>query len=89
MAEDNIVQLEVTVTLPDAVAREAEARGVLTAQTLETLIKAEVQRRRVEQLFAAADRLAALPTAPLSEADIEAEIQAVRAERRAGHARHS
>jgi hypothetical protein len=79
MAEDNIVQLEVTVTLPDAVAREAEARGVLTAQTLETLIKAEVQRRRVEQLFAAADRLAALPTAPLSEADIEAEIQAVRA----------
>lgn len=41
MAEDNIVQLEVTVTLPDAVAREAEARGVLTAQTLETLIKAK------------------------------------------------
>jgi hypothetical protein len=83
MAEESTVQLEVTLTLPDTVAREAEARGLLTAETLEALIKAEVQRRRVEQLFAAADRLAALPAASLTEAEVEAEIQAVRAERRA------
>lgn len=88
MAEESIIQLEVTLALPDVVAREAEARGVLTAETLETLIKAEVQRRRAEHLFATADRLVAVSPA-LTEADIEAEIQAVRAERRATRADRS
>lgn len=88
MAEETIVQFEVVVALPDAVVREAEARGVLTAETLETLIKAEVQRRRVEQFFVAAVRLTAGPIA-LTEADIEAEIQAVRAKRWTDHARRS
>ncbi|HEY0602617.1 MAG TPA: hypothetical protein VGD58_06885 [Herpetosiphonaceae bacterium] len=36
----------------------------------------------IEQFFAVADRLAALPIPPLTEAEIEAEIQAVRAEKR-------
>lgn len=89
MAEEHTVQLEVTLTLPDAVAREAEARGLLNAETLGALIEAEVQRRRVEQLFAAADRLAALPTPSLSEAEVEAEILAARTERREPRARRS
>ncbi len=86
MTEESIVQLELTLTLPDTLAREAEARGLLTAEALAALIRAEVQRRRVEQLFAAADQLAALPTPPLTEAEVEAEIQAVRSERRAARA---
>ena len=44
----------------------------------------EVKRRRVTQLFDAADRLAALP--PLTETEVEAEIQAARAERRVARA---
>ncbi len=86
MAEESIVQLELTLTLPDTLAREAEARGLLTAEALAALIRAEVQRRRVAQLFAAVDHLAALPTPPLTEAEVEAEIQAVRSERRAARA---
>jgi hypothetical protein len=78
--EESTVQLELTLTLPDSLAREAEAGGLLTPQGLEALLRAEVQRRRITQLFDAADRLAALP--PLTEAEVEAEIQAVRAERR-------
>lgn len=89
MAEESIVQLEVTLTLPDTVAREAAARGLLTAETLESLITAEVQRRRVEQFFAAADRLTTLPAPSLTEAEVEAEIQAVRSERRATRASRS
>jgi hypothetical protein len=38
-------------------------------------------------VFDASDRLAALPLAPLSEADVDAAIHAVRAERRATRAR--
>ncbi|HEY0738919.1 MAG TPA: hypothetical protein VGD69_28635 [Herpetosiphonaceae bacterium] len=82
MTEERTVQLEITLSLPDTIAREAEANGLLTAQTLEALIKSEIQRRRTEQFFAAADRLAALPTPALTQAEIEAEIQAARAERR-------
>lgn len=78
------MQLEVTLTLPDSLAREAEASGLLTPQGLEALLRAEVQRRRVAQLFEAADRLAALP--PLTEEEVEAEIQAARAGRRATRA---
>lgn len=89
MAEESIVQLDVTLTLPDTIAREAAARGVLTSETLESLITAEVQRRRVEQFFVAADRLATLPMPPLTEAEVEAEIQAVRSERRAARASRS
>lgn len=84
MTEESTVQLELTLTLPDSLAREAEASGLLTPQGLEALLRAEVQRRRVTQLFEAADRLAALP--PLTEAEVEAEIQAARAERRTARA---
>ena len=87
VAEESTVQLELTLTLPVSLAREAEDQGLLTSTMLEALLRAEVQRRRVAQLFEAADRLAALPLAPLSEAEVEAEIHAMRAERRATRAR--
>jgi len=87
VAEESTVQLELTLTLPASLAREAEDQGLLTSPMLEALLRAEIQRRRVAQLFDAADRLAALPLAPLSEAEVEAEIHAVRAERRATRAR--
>ena len=82
MCEERTVQFELTLTLPDTLAREAQARGLLTSRGVEALLRAELQHRRVEQLFAAADQLAALPLAPLTEAEIEAEIQAARAQKR-------
>ncbi len=82
MAEESTVQLELTLTLPASLVREAEAQGLLTSPMLETLLWAEVRRRRVVHVFEAADRLAALPLAPFSEAEVEAEIHAARAERR-------
>ena len=82
--QESTVQLELTLTLPDSLAREAEASGLLTPEGLEALLRAEVQRRRVVQLFEATDRLATL--SPLTEAEVEAEIQAARAERRATRA---
>ena len=87
ITQEQSVQLELTLTLPDTLAREAKAQGLLTAETLEDLIRAEVQRRRVAQLFVAADRLAAIPEFPLTETEIEAEIQALRDEKRGIRAR--
>jgi uncharacterized protein YuzE len=78
--------LEFARTLPDSLAREAEARGLLTPQTLEFLLRAELRRRRIQNLFDAADRLAALELLPLTEAEIEVEVQAARTARRTSHA---
>ena len=78
--EESSVDIELKLRLPDSLVREANARGLLTPQGLEALLREEVQRRRVTQLFEAADRFTALP--PLTEAEVEAEIQAARAEKR-------
>jgi hypothetical protein len=78
--------VELTLALPVQLAREAEANGLLKPEALERLLRDELRRRRVGELFAAADRVAALPEPPLTEAEVLAEIQAARAERRARHA---
>lgn len=78
--KESTVELELKLSLPDSLAREAEAKGLLTPQALETLLRSEIRRHRVNQLFEAADRLAELPQ--LTEAEVDAEIQAARSERR-------
>ncbi|MCC6681314.1 MAG: hypothetical protein IT445_10485 [Phycisphaeraceae bacterium] len=70
--------IELKLTLPDALAREAEAAGLLTPDAIERLLRQEVRRQRVDRLFDAADRLASLDRPILSEAQIEAEIEAAR-----------
>ena len=74
--------VELKLTLPDALARDAEAAGLLSPESIERLLREEVRRRRVDQLFDAADRLAALDLPALTGAEVEAEIRAVRAKRR-------
>jgi hypothetical protein len=79
--------IEVKLALPDQVAREAEALGLLKPEALERLLREEIRRRQVGQLFDAVERLAAIPEPPLTRAEVEAEIQAARTERRVAHAR--
>ena len=81
------VELEIKLRLPDDVAREAATYGLLEAESLESLLREELRRRRVDHLFATADRLAALPLPPMTEAEVNSEIQAARAQRRRQHAR--
>jgi hypothetical protein len=77
------VELDVKLLLPDSVAKEARESGLLEPGSLEALLREELRRRRVDRLFAAADRLVSVPAPPLTEEEVESEIQAVRAQRRA------
>ncbi len=78
-----MVDIDITLTLPDDLAREAEAHGLLTPLALRQLIDAEVERRRRrERLFDTMEQLAAIDLPPLSDEEVNAEIQAARAERR-------
>ena len=80
---------ELKLALPDSLAREAEASGLLTPEAIETLVRDEICRRRVNKLFESADRLADLDMQPLTESEVEAEIEAVRLSRRRSDASRS
>jgi hypothetical protein len=71
--------VKLTLALPEPLAREAEANGLLNPEALERLLRDELRRRRVGELFDAADRLAALPAPLLTDAEVLAEIEAARA----------
>ncbi len=73
--------VELKLDIPDNLAREAEANGLLTPEAIVSLVRAEIRRRRVDKLFDAASRLADLD-APLTEAEVAAEIAAARQARR-------
>jgi hypothetical protein len=59
-------------------AREAEEAGLKMPDAVEVLLREELKRRRVERLFSTADRIADLNVAPMSEEEIQAEVDAVR-----------
>lgn len=79
--------LDLRLTLPDGLAREAESIGLLRSEVIEHLLREEIRRRRVGNLFAVADRLADQAVSPMTAAEVEAAIQAARAERHGRHAR--
>ena len=75
--------IEFTFQLPEDLAVRARTAGVLTTDQLIGLIEKELERKFYAQQFKATlDRLQALEPR-LSEAEIEAEIQSYRAEKRA------
>ncbi len=73
---------QLTLTVSDSVARQAEEAGLLTSDTIERLLREELRRRAVDRLFEAADSLAASTTSPLTADEIDAEIQATRSQKR-------
>lgn len=75
---------QVTINLPDSLAREASQAGLLTTLALEGLLREEMRRRAQKELRGAMDRMTAVDEPPMTEEEIQAEIDAVRAERRAG-----
>ena len=71
-----------TLTLPRELATEASQAGLLTSESLVALLKREVRQRRINNLFAAIDRLDPKNKDILDLDEISAEITAARAERR-------
>lgn len=68
---------EIVLTLPENLAQEVQASGLLKPELIASLLRAEIRRRRINKLFAAADRLADLDEPPF-ENELDAEITAAR-----------
>ncbi len=73
---------KLTVELPDELAEEARSQGLLAASAIEAMIRETLRRRAAKELLEAADKLAAAEFPPLTLAEIQEEVNAVRAERR-------
>ena len=74
----------IQIELPDATAQAARAAGLLTPQALERLLTESLKRREAaDRLLSIADRIAAAGIPPMTEEEIDAEVKAARAERRA------
>ncbi len=78
--------LEVKLDLPDRLAREARAAGLLTSEALSDLLKDAMRRRAAQALLAGAARASEAGSKPLSMEEIQSEVKAVRrARRRTAH----
>jgi hypothetical protein len=70
--------LDFKLSLSDQLRKEAEAAGLLSPKAIERLLREEIRRRRVDNLFAAADRLVALDLPALTDDEIAQEIRKAR-----------
>ena len=74
----------VQITLPDQLAQEAQRAGLLSPELLEKWLREQLKAQRVDHLFSAMDRMAAVDEpAIMPPEEVAAEIAAMRAERRA------
>ncbi|GHU34417.1 hypothetical protein AGMMS50256_28000 [Betaproteobacteria bacterium] len=74
--------LELKLNLPDHLAQDAVQMGLLEPESLQSLLREAVRNRRVTQLAEARKRVAAAGITPLSLDEIQAEVEAYRAEHR-------
>jgi hypothetical protein len=80
--------VDLKIEMPDSLAKEAGEAGLLTSDSIQALLVQELQRRRqAADFFAVLQRLHEAGLPPMTEEEIEAEIHAARAERRASLAR--
>ena len=72
----------IIIELPDDLVEEARSHGLLSAGAVEVMIRGTLRRRAGKELLEAADKLAAAEFPPMTMAEIQEEVDAVRSERR-------
>jgi post-segregation antitoxin (ccd killing protein) len=71
-----------TINLPDNLAKEAQAAGLLNSRAIERLVEEAVRREAGKKLLDAMQRLREANVPPLSEEEIAQEVKAARAARK-------
>ena len=73
---------ELVISLPDDLAQRAKDAGLLSSEAIQSLLEDAVRREAGRQLLAAAERLHADNIPPMTDEEIQAEVDAVRQARR-------
>ena len=81
------MSVTIQLDLPDALLKEAKANGLLESAPLGDLLATELRRRKAAaELQNVLEGIRAQPGDPMSEEEIQAEVNAGRRERRAREA---
>jgi hypothetical protein len=75
--------VQLTLNISDSLAQAAQQAGLLKPEAIEHLLREAVRRQDIDAFFAAADQLATADIPPMSLEEIQAEVNAVRAARKA------
>lgn len=74
---------ELTVTLPDDLAKQAREAGLLNPAGIERALREALKRKAGRKLLAIGKSMQAANLPSMSEEEVQAEVDAVRAARRA------
>ena len=80
-------ELELKLSLPDRIASQAKAAGLLTSEAIERLVRQAIHKAAAEHLVEYGKRLREPGGPEITEAELESELKAVRAELREAGAR--
>jgi hypothetical protein len=75
--------LELTLNLPDDLAQRAKDAGLLSNEAIEKLLREQLRRQAGEELRVMLDKGRGAGIPPMTEDEIQAEIDAYRAAKRA------
>ena len=73
--------LELTLNLPDELASKAQAAGLLNSEAIEKLLREQLRKQAGEELRVMLNKVDTSGIPPMSEDEIQAEIDAYRAKR--------
>jgi|RifCSPlowO2_12_1023861.scaffolds.fasta_scaffold43230_3 hypothetical protein len=78
--------LEIKLSLPDRIASQARAAGLLTSEAIERLLRDAIRKEAARRLLEIGKRLREAGPPQITEAELEEELKAVRAELREARA---
>ena len=84
-----MTELELKLSLPDQIANQAKAAGLLTSESIERLVREAIRKVAAQRLVEYGKRLREPGGPEMTEAQLESELKAVRAELREARARSS
>lgn len=80
---------KIQIEVADATAQAAQAAGLLTPQAMERLLTNALRKQQAaDYLLAIADEIQAAGIAPMTDEEIQAEVNAARTERKQRADRH-
>ena len=82
-----MTELELKLSLPDQIANQARATGLLTSEAIERLVRQAIRKAATDRLLEYGRRLREPGGPEITEAELESELKAVRAELREPGAR--
>ena len=82
-----MTELELKLSLPDQLASQAKAAGLLTSEAIERLVREAIRKAAAQKFVEFGRKLREPGGTEISESELEADLKAVRAELREAGAR--